>query len=668
MPAQRFLPLYSIFVFPVLALLAGSGTGESEPCPPSSTAPGAAIVADCPPAPEPPINPEPEPPAPEPEPEPEPPTPEPEPERPAEPNKPNNPSKPNKPNKPSRPNKPNNGSGGVRPSDPSKKDNPKNLGPTVQAPLGPGLANISAGLFSPSEVSAREAITDFDIPPFLLPIYQACGARYQIPWEILASINKIETDFGRLNRVTSSAGAQGWMQFMPGTWEAYGTDANGDGRRDRYNPVDAICAAARYLQASGFSEDQYRALFAYNNADWYVKDVQEGAERYYALPGQFVLGVSNLASNVRSPVWKHSGRLASTAVYRQRSGQSPQRAPALALPPGSLAQSTQELRLQRRGSSPAWGRYLLFADQGGNQYLYGRLKSVLPLATQRRTSGERDSSEPRQNASGRRRAKALIVAPGQRLARTGPDSFWAFRPAGSAGRRWLNPRPMQKQWAALRASGYQGIADKWRRAAGNALALSAGPGLAQRVLNDPSLQIPACDRRHIAAGVIDRRVLAALAAFSSRGYRLLITSMYCGRESSITTSGNISNHSRAAAVDIAAINGQVISAATQGPGSLTDQLARQALSWPGELAPSEVISLLDYPQPAGIAMGDHDDHLHLGWSSSRSPGVSFIPKWSDWQVVERPPFRAGSIVSSTRPVAPPGGKNSSNRRTAPSGR
>ena len=42
---------------------------------------------------------------------------------------------------------------------------------------------------------------------------------------------------------------------MPSTWEMYGVDANDDGRKDPYNPVDAICAAARYLKAAGGDED-----------------------------------------------------------------------------------------------------------------------------------------------------------------------------------------------------------------------------------------------------------------------------------------------------------------------------------------------------------------------------------------------------------------------------
>ena len=112
-------------------------------------------------------------------------------------------------------------------------------------------------------------IRKFRVPPFLLPIYQAAGIEYGIRWEILAAINEIETDYGR-NLNVSSAGALGWMQFMPPTWAAYGVDANKDGRKDPYNPVDAIFAAARYLKAANYENDVRAAIWAYNHADWYV--------------------------------------------------------------------------------------------------------------------------------------------------------------------------------------------------------------------------------------------------------------------------------------------------------------------------------------------------------------------------------------------------------------
>jgi soluble lytic murein transglycosylase-like protein len=109
-------------------------------------------------------------------------------------------------------------------------------------------------------------------PPVLIPIYKQAAKRYDVPWAVLAAINSIESDYGR-DLSVSSAGAVGWMQFMPDTWREYGVDANHDGTADPNNPTDAIFAAARYLQASGAQHDLRGAIFAYNHATWYVDEV-----------------------------------------------------------------------------------------------------------------------------------------------------------------------------------------------------------------------------------------------------------------------------------------------------------------------------------------------------------------------------------------------------------
>lgn len=115
--------------------------------------------------------------------------------------------------------------------------------------------------------------------PQLLALWQQAGTTYGIPWQVLAAINKVESNFGR-NMGPSSAGAIGWMQFMPGTWFEWGFDANGDGVADPWNPVDAIFSAARYLDASGGQTDLYGAVYAYNHADWYVQEVLSLASLY----------------------------------------------------------------------------------------------------------------------------------------------------------------------------------------------------------------------------------------------------------------------------------------------------------------------------------------------------------------------------------------------------
>jgi cell wall-associated NlpC family hydrolase len=47
-------------------------------------------------------------------------------------------------------------------------------------------------------------------------------------------------------RVVSPADARGIAQFIPGTWATHGIDGNGDGKRDIWDPNDAIPSAASY--------------------------------------------------------------------------------------------------------------------------------------------------------------------------------------------------------------------------------------------------------------------------------------------------------------------------------------------------------------------------------------------------------------------------------------
>jgi soluble lytic murein transglycosylase-like protein len=103
-------------------------------------------------------------------------------------------------------------------------------------------------------------------PGRLLKFYAEGERRFGIPAHVLASVNFIESKYGRLNG-PSSAGAMGPMQFMPATWDAYG-------RGDIMDPHDSIIAAARYLSASGGPERMRDALFAYNRSTAYVDAIQ----------------------------------------------------------------------------------------------------------------------------------------------------------------------------------------------------------------------------------------------------------------------------------------------------------------------------------------------------------------------------------------------------------
>src|SRR5579864_3662616 len=96
-----------------------------------------------------------------------------------------------------------------------------------------------------------------------------CG----VPWQLLAAIARVESNFGR-NMATSSAGAIGYGQFLPSSWRAFGSEGNA------YDYRDALPAIALYLCQSGLERDPRSALFAYNHADWYVDLVLDLAVRY----------------------------------------------------------------------------------------------------------------------------------------------------------------------------------------------------------------------------------------------------------------------------------------------------------------------------------------------------------------------------------------------------
>lgn len=146
-------------------------------------------------------------------------------------------------------------------------------------------AGAGAGMPASTSGACGGAVSG-EVPPDLRPIFRDAAARYELGSRgpsILAGLTSIESGFGQ-NMGPSSAGAIGWTQFLPSTWTAYGVDANGDGKRDPYDAVDAIHSAANYLRASGAPGSWRDALFAYNHAQWYVDKVLREAERLSA-PG-----------------------------------------------------------------------------------------------------------------------------------------------------------------------------------------------------------------------------------------------------------------------------------------------------------------------------------------------------------------------------------------------
>jgi membrane-bound lytic murein transglycosylase B len=124
-----------------------------------------------------------------------------------------------------------------------------------------------------------------DIPAGYLRLYRTAGARYRIPWPVLAAIGKVESDHGRarLPGVRSGsnwAGACGPMQLgcVPGSKAGNAWARYGHGRP--HDPANAIPAAARYLVDHGAHRHLDRALFAYNHSWAYVAKVKTLARRY----------------------------------------------------------------------------------------------------------------------------------------------------------------------------------------------------------------------------------------------------------------------------------------------------------------------------------------------------------------------------------------------------
>jgi murein DD-endopeptidase MepM/ murein hydrolase activator NlpD len=273
----------------------------------------------------------------------------------------------------------------------------------------PAVSNPTTSLALPGPVPLGVPnffIDKFRIPPFLLSIYQAAGIQYGIRWEVLAAINEIETDYGR-NLNISSAGALGWMQFMPATWKAYGTDANRDGRKDPFNPVDAIFAAARYLRAAGADEDLRRAIFAYNHADWYVESVLMRARLIGGLPSDLVGSLNGLTQG-HFPVFakaRYADDLSERARPRAVAGQNvatpvesraTRRGIDIFAKAGSPAIAVQDGTIVALGKSKRLGRYVRLRDVYGNTYTYAHLKTAarhVPVPKQKTQSKDSIAKE-----------------------------------------------------------------------------------------------------------------------------------------------------------------------------------------------------------------------------------------------------------------------------------
>ena len=441
--------------------------------------------------------------------------------------------------------------------------------PDPDVPIGPDMI-----LPAPTSCGATA------VPAFLIPIYQAASKEYDLgpagP-SILAAINEIETGFG-VNQGPSSAGAVGWMQFMPATWAAYGVDANGDGRKDPADPQDAIFAAARYLRVGGLPEDPEAAIFAYNHADWYVADVLARAACYS--------GIGN-------------GTLAALSLLPKREELTCKPGPDIKIPEEYLTAFETAAGRYDLGAKGTW----ILAAVARLESNFGKGMTKAELAD-RGPVGLSDFNWDLYVVDGDGDGKALRQSPADSVA-TLARMIWASGTV-SGGLFEHNRAAWYVDEVQRQA---EEIGGKCRsRTAAYAIAL---PGPTAAPINWANIELSnPMQMWDLQQGALDPRLVGLLAALSQR-YTITISSLRSDHNMN-TTSGNVSNHFYGRAVDIAAIDGVSCTVtSTTGP---CGTVARTLAILPPPQRPTELIYCWDADGPGpAFALSDHCNHIHAGY-------------------------------------------------------
>jgi soluble lytic murein transglycosylase-like protein len=308
-----------------------------------------------------------------------------------------------------------------------KASGPNNV---AASPQSVAQAGALAAILASSDASAQ-ALGFYRIPVFLLPIYKAAAVQYGVPWQILAAVNEIETNYGT-DLSVSSAGAVGWMQFMPATWLQYGVDALNAGYADPYNPVDAIFAAARYLRAAGAATNLRGAILAYNHSEEYADSVLLRAKLISTYPKAVIATLTGLIDGRLPVTGKHvawntlpipvmspsnatagaaavpptasaptvagaattaSASEAATAPLSPAAAAAAASAKAAAAKarllqlvdltsaPNASVVAVQDGRIVQLGDSHALGKYVVLRDVYGDLFTYAGLGSIAPTYT-----------------------------------------------------------------------------------------------------------------------------------------------------------------------------------------------------------------------------------------------------------------------------------------------
>ncbi len=224
------------------------------------------------------------------------------------------------------------GSSGARATAPASGENAKSTGaqsgPASKKPPAQQRQVASGGQVDLRPWAAALSLK-VGIPETALAAYGSAELRLaqenpgcHLSWVALAGIGSVESDHGRFGGAVLRADGTSWppivgvaldgagvghvhdsdggaldgdpvydravgpMQFLPGTWRQWGTDANGDGVADPFSLPDAALAAGRYLCAAGGDLREagpwHRALWSYNRSEAYAANVTGRSQAYAA--------------------------------------------------------------------------------------------------------------------------------------------------------------------------------------------------------------------------------------------------------------------------------------------------------------------------------------------------------------------------------------------------
>jgi hypothetical protein len=515
----------------------------------------------------------------------------------------------------------------------NKAVSPSSLTPPLPSTLGGSFSNVPSFF-----------INSFSIPPFLLPIYQAAGAAYGIPWQVLAAINEVETDYGR-DLSVSSAGAEGWMQFLPSEWSQYGVDVNNSGYEDPYNPADAIFAAARYLKQAGGDTDIRTAVLAYNHSHAYVESVMLRARLLGGTPPELLGAITGL-TEARFPVYAASHY---SDGFPTTEGPSPHTVPATTIYTQAEAPviAAQDGRIAQIDPTGPFGPSVSLVDAYGNTYTYaglGTLASLYPVLETAEAGAPRaaglssvglDVGPANPAASGATRSfrdgsenvylhplhvGAQVIA-GTVLGHVGsgaePHIVFQIRPAG-IGEPLIDPKPILDGWvklqssSAVKATGRTPFA-KLTPSPGQAL-LESKTQLELQVPRDRAIHLPGCERRLIADDRADRRVLAALEFLAASGLSPTVSSRSCSQASTVTAKNALSSPGATGQVlDLSAIDGTPVVEAG-GPSTRGLAAAHKLAALQGVMKPLRIASSVRLGTLHMTVLADEGDTIGIDFA------------------------------------------------------